>query len=187
MPNFKENLLTFGVAYGLCVQALDKAQIHTNLLPGEIITKRLVKAKKPWAVAAAALLLTGMAVDYASHYSSWRQRLQWPIPAWPMRSGKQAAHPTIRSHDRSSFTELTAKFDTIVETGKNLVSNVEGRLLWLELLKALDVAMPKDTRPAEERKETAEDVTARNELHITSMDCEYMDEARRRGTRASPR
>ena len=72
VPNFKENVLTFGVAYGLCVQGLDKAQIHTNLLPGEIITKRLVKAKKPWAVAAAALLLTGMAVNYASHYSSWR-------------------------------------------------------------------------------------------------------------------
>ena len=72
VPQFKENQLTFGVAYGLCVQALDKAQIHTNLLPGEIITKRLVKAKKPWAVAAAALLLVGMAVNYASHYSAWR-------------------------------------------------------------------------------------------------------------------
>ena len=35
--------------------------------------------------------------------------------------------------------------------------------------------MPKDTRPAEERKETADHVTTRTELHITSMDCEYMD------------
>ena len=86
----------------------------------------------------------------------------------------------------SSFTELTAKFDTIVETGKNLVSNVEGRLLWLELLKGLDAAMPKDTRPSEEKQETAEDVTARNELHITSLDCEYTAEPRL-GTRASPR
>ena len=76
----------------------------------------------------------------------------------------------------SAFGTLTTQFDEIVTTGKNLVSNVEGRLLWLEMLKALDAALPKDTRPAEERKETAEDVTARNELHIMSMDCEWTDE-----------
>ena len=56
-PQFKENQLTFGVAYGLCVQALDAGQLRTNLLPDEIVTTRLVRAKKPWAVAAAALLL----------------------------------------------------------------------------------------------------------------------------------
>ena len=49
---------------GLCVQALDKAQLRTNLLPEEIVTTRLVKAKKPWAVAAAALLLAGMTINY---------------------------------------------------------------------------------------------------------------------------
>ena len=100
VPKFKENLLTFGVAYGLCVQALDKAQIHTNLLPDEIITKRLVKAKKPWAVAAAALLLTGMAVDYASHYSAWRSasvgRSQYGLRR-VQQAGSLTA--TIRSND----------------------------------------------------------------------------------------
>ena len=71
-PQFKENQLTFGVAYGLCVQALDSAQLRTNLLPEEIITTRLVKAKKPWAVAAVALLLVGMTINYFSHYSAWK-------------------------------------------------------------------------------------------------------------------
>jgi len=177
VPNFKENILTFGVAYGLCVQGLDKAQIHTNLLPGEIITKRLVKAKKPWAVAAAALLMTGMAVDYASTYSSWRSAAVSPQYNQQMASALSAA--STLSSEASAMdaaqNELTTKFDGIVTTAKNLVSNVEGRLLWLELLKAIDAALPKDTRPAEERKETAEDVTSREELHITSMDCEYMD------------
>ena len=37
-------------------------------------------------------------------------------------------------------TTLTSQFDTMVETGKNLVSNVEGRLLWLEMLKAIDTS-----------------------------------------------
>ena len=58
------------MAYGLCVQALDRAQLRTNLLPEEIITTRLVKAKKPWAVAAVALLLVGLTINYFGHYSS---------------------------------------------------------------------------------------------------------------------
>ncbi len=179
VPNFKDNVLTFGVSYGLCIQALDKAQIHTNLLPGEIITKRLVKAKKPWAVAAAALLLTGMAVDYASQYSAWRSAAVDPAYSPEMASALSAANTLTQDASTmdTNYTTLTSQFDTIVETGKNLVSNVEGRLLWLEMLKALDSALPKDTRPADERKETAEDVTTRNELHITSMDCEFIPDA----------
>jgi type IV pilus assembly protein PilM len=58
-PVFSENILTFGVAYGLALQGLKKARLMTNLLPNEIRVERLVKAKKPWAVAAAALLLLG--------------------------------------------------------------------------------------------------------------------------------
>jgi type IV pilus assembly protein PilM len=179
VPNFKDNVLTFGVSYGLCVQALDKAQIHTNLLPGEIITKRLVKAKKPWAVAAAALLLTGMAVDYASHYSAWRSAAVDAAYSPEMARALSAANSLTQESSAmdAKYTTLTSQFDTIVETGRNLVSNVEGRLLWLEMLKAIDSALPKDTRPNDERKETAEDVTIRNELHITSMDCEFVADA----------
>ena len=56
---FTENQLTFPVAYGLCVQALGQGQISTNLLPEQIVTTRIVRAKKPWIVAAAALLMIG--------------------------------------------------------------------------------------------------------------------------------
>ena len=41
------------------------------------------------------------------------------------------------------------------------------------MLKAIDAALPKDTRPPEKRKETEEDIAKRPELHIQSMDCEY--------------
>src|SRR5437763_293409 len=60
-PIYAENVLSFGVAYGLALQGLTRAKLVTNLLPGEIRLERLVKAKKPWAVAAAALLLLGAA------------------------------------------------------------------------------------------------------------------------------
>jgi type IV pilus assembly protein PilM len=58
-PTFSENVLTFGVAYGLALQGMKQARLLTNLLPHEIRMERLVRAKKPWAVAAAALLILG--------------------------------------------------------------------------------------------------------------------------------
>jgi type IV pilus assembly protein PilM len=171
-PQFKENQLTFGVAYGLCVQALDSAQLRTNLLPEEIITTRLVRAKKPWAVAAVAMLLLGMTISYFGHYSS----LMTANVADPAMDGAIKSAASVKStatEFTTSNTELTTKFDQITTIGNNLQSNVDGRLLWLELLKAVDAALPKDTRPPEQRKETAEDIALRPELHIESMDCEY--------------
>src|SRR5215831_1981993 len=50
-PAFKENMLSFGVCYGLCVQGLGYGHLSTNLLPREIVKDRLIRAKKPWAVA----------------------------------------------------------------------------------------------------------------------------------------
>ncbi len=58
-PSFKENQPSFGVVYGLCLQALKRGPMQTNLLPKEIVVDRLIDAKKPWMTAAAASLLTG--------------------------------------------------------------------------------------------------------------------------------
>lgn len=60
-PVFVENLLSFPVAYGLALQGLGQARLGTNLLPHEIRFDREVRARKPWAVAAAATLLLGCA------------------------------------------------------------------------------------------------------------------------------
>ena len=54
----------------LRASAQEHAQLRTNLLPDEIITTRLVKAKKPWAVAAVALLLVGLTINYFMHYAA---------------------------------------------------------------------------------------------------------------------
>src|SRR5207237_2415258 len=68
---FNENLLTFPVAYGLALQGLKLSKLHTNLLPQEIQFDRMIRAKKPWAVAAAAALFLGagiLAGGYAVNY-----------------------------------------------------------------------------------------------------------------------
>ncbi len=180
VPQFKDNQLSFGVAYGLCVQSLDLAQIRTNLLPEEIVTTRLVRAKKPWAVAAVALLLLGMTINYFSHYSAWRTAALGPDN--PDMDRALQSSKTALSQAQSFLTTHstnTANFDNLVQVGTNLQSNVDGRLLWLELLKAIDTALPKDPRPIEDRKESAEDVQQRPELHITAMECEYLPDVSR--------
>ncbi len=70
-PAFTENVLSFGVAYGLAVQGLKLARLQTNLLPRELHVERLVRAKKPWAAAAGALLLfgiVGLMIGYAREH-----------------------------------------------------------------------------------------------------------------------
>jgi type IV pilus assembly protein PilM len=72
-PVFVDNLLTFPVAYGLALQALGVARLKTNLLPPEISWDRKIRAKKPWAAAAAACLLLGTFIwtlGYTAPYSA---------------------------------------------------------------------------------------------------------------------
>lgn len=178
VPQFKDNVLSFAVAYGLCVQGLDQAQLRTNLLPPEITTQRLVRSKKPWAVAAAAALLLGMTLNYFSHYSAWRSAATDKETAPLMADALQAsaAIATKSSGFESANQELKTRLQAIQTIGSNLRSNVDGRLLWLELLKAVDSALPKDSRPPAERQQTAKDVTERPELHIVRIDCEWQDD-----------
>jgi type IV pilus assembly protein PilM len=167
---FKDNILSFAVAYGLCVQGLGKSQIQTNLLPEEIVRTRMIRAKKPWAIAGITALFIGLTFNYFTHVSAWSDT-QTPAMDDAIKQAKTAQ--TTASTYAAERTDRMAVFTNIEEIGKNLVSNVEGRLLWMELLKGLDAAMPKDTRPAEERKDTKEDISERLELHITAFESKH--------------
>src|SRR5438876_6492680 len=46
-PAFTQNVLSFGVAYGLALQGLKKTKLQTNLLPQELQFERMIRAKKP--------------------------------------------------------------------------------------------------------------------------------------------
>jgi type IV pilus assembly protein PilM len=119
-----------------------------------------------------ALLLVGMTINYFMHYSSWKTAdTKDPAMSQALSAATQVAS-TVSSL-QSTHGSLATRFDEIVKIGDNLQSNVDGRLLWLELLKAIDAALPKDERPADQRKETPEDVAQRPELHIQSMECEF--------------
>ncbi len=59
-PLFRENVLSFGVSYGLAIQGLGLSQIQTSLLPAEILSQKLLRRKRPFFVAAAACVLVAV-------------------------------------------------------------------------------------------------------------------------------
>ena len=54
--NFSNHALNLATAYGLALQGLDLETVHANILPRQIIHKRLWKAKQPMFAVAAALV-----------------------------------------------------------------------------------------------------------------------------------
>ena len=56
-PLFRENVLSFGVAFGLAIQGLGLAAIHTSLLPPEILSQKILRKKRPFFVVAGACVL----------------------------------------------------------------------------------------------------------------------------------
>ncbi|TWT73556.1 Competence protein A [Posidoniimonas polymericola] len=173
-PQFEENQLAFATAYGLCVQGLGLAKLSTDLLPDELITSRLVRGKKPWAVAAAALLMVGMTANYAGYFGAWQTVDVAGDWSGPIKQAETLSRTS--STYTGEFTNLKEQFNTLRTVGDNLQSNADGRLLWPELVKAVDDAVPVDQRPREERERTAKDVTLREELHIQSMDVQHFDD-----------
>jgi type IV pilus assembly protein PilM len=166
-PAFKENALGFATCYGLALQALGKGGIQTNLLPGEVVKDRLIREKKPWAVAAAAVLLLGCTISLVSF-----SRALGTVDEEKFAPSEQKLQSVADKAARFERETSAAKdeFKRIDEIGQNLVSNVEGRLLWLELLKVVNKCLPEDVGP-----QPPEEVEQRRDLHITSLECQPTD------------
>ena len=106
-PAFADNILTYGVCYGLCLQAAGLSRLSTNLLPREIVTQRIIKAKKPWAVASVGALMLACALNFSFNYNVWSKVREEP---WKSAEGKAdtqnrraaATTPPSRPSNRNS-------------------------------------------------------------------------------------
>ncbi|MBA4016947.1 MAG: pilus assembly protein PilM [Pirellula sp.] len=185
-PAFKENMLSYGVCYGLALQGLKQAKVSTNLLPQEITQYRLIRAKKPWAIMAAALLLIGFAVNFYRHYEatySTRQTEDYFKPAVTSVNGLNS-NATIWAKD---FEDAKAQFTKTRQIGETFEQNVEGRILWLEVLRSINACLPREVPtaflktfdakhpPAEPRPQEML-MTLRPDLKITEFDCKRVDD-----------
>jgi len=168
-PAFKDNVLSFGVSYGLALQGLRVAKIKTNLLPREIVKDRMIRAKKPWAVGAAAALLLGCAVSYFGDWRVWRSVEKDFFASAVARankvSGDAASHATAYKTAQDDFAKTT-------KIEQNLLPNQDVRVRWLELLKIIDVSLPRNPDP-EKRPDKIEE---REEILITSIVWKHVDD-----------
>jgi type IV pilus assembly protein PilM len=181
-PAFHENIGCFGACYGLAIQALGKGGVRTNLLPRQLVVDRLIRRKKPWGLGVAALLLLGVTISFASFARALstvdKKRLADDGKTTFEAAEQQSIRVKKDADDwKRGAEEATTQFNATDQIGQHLVGNVEGRFLWLELLRAINVCLPhdalstaKDGAPAAEKE-----IDQRNRLYITSLDCQYFE------------
>ncbi len=163
---FSENVLTFAVAYGLALQGIKRARLMTNLLPHEIRVERLVKAKKPFAVAAAAALLfagMGLALSYGLEYRTWgNKRVQDAV---------KAAEDKKKEADAAASAFKAAK-DKVTEEENAVRTIVAGQFErdnWPELYKFISAAIPQPDNSKRKFEVLAEDGTEADTITIDNI------------------
>jgi type IV pilus assembly protein PilM len=149
---YTENVLSFGVAYGLALQGLNVARLHTNLLPHDIQVDRLIRAKKPWAVTAAAALLLGTTVLTFGYHMQHRAVASDPVKT-AMKNGDAVKK---RADDfNSKVSAVQSQIADHIKAVKSIVSGQDERLNWMEFDKFINTALPKpdgSNLPAEAKK-----------------------------------
>ena len=179
-PIFRDNFLSFGPCYGLCLQTLEMAQVDTDLLPREIITERLVEAKRPWVIASISALLLGCAFNYFFVYGAWLEvnkelRTEWVGPM----SAANNAHVQSSNH-LDQDDKLKKELNHLTAVGDELVGNNERRLMWLELFRALNAALPRapDFQPGVWRDPNDQKYTfdSRVDLYIKTLESQYFED-----------
>jgi type IV pilus assembly protein PilM len=175
-PAFKDNILSFGVCYGLCLQGLESGGLRTNLLPKEISMDRLIRRKKPWAVAAAAVVMLACTVSYAAY------ALQYNAVKESLWSGALAQATQVDGDSKrlqGDYDVAKKKYEETKAKGKRLVNNLQNRSRWLEFLTQLDKCLPVDKSPmpnSTDPEKLRHDIMHREQLLITNVDSQQVDD-----------
>jgi type IV pilus assembly protein PilM len=143
-PQFQENVLSFAVAYGLGLQGLGKSQLRTNLLPPEIEQVRLIRAKKPWALIASALILVGFASLF---WGDYKVLAKVDTTAFKEAVADAKNISTKGAGYKAEFDKGKSEWETEFNVGKLLVVDPADRGKWPALLKTINSYMP---NPAKE-------------------------------------
>ncbi len=173
-PKFRDNAPTFAVCYGLCLQGLNNSQMHTSLVPREILTERMIRAKKPWTVAALAVLLLGLSGHYAFTGRSWATTHD---DVWSNSVSAVTNMESYKSDHESRDSELDAQLSYLNVMGKEVSGNAERRLKWLEIIKTVNNAVPRKSF-VDGKIPTREEVPLdeREDIHITRFDTKYYED-----------
>ena len=134
-PQFQDNMASFAVAYGLGVQGLGKGGLSTNLLPPEIERVRLIRAKKPWALAASALIMLGLSSLFVLGPYRLLAKVSTPQFATAVAQAKTVTKKgtDIKTALEAAKNAWQGKYDE----GASLIVDPTYRALWPSFLKTI--------------------------------------------------
>jgi type IV pilus assembly protein PilM len=143
-PQFQDNLASFAVAYGLGIQGLGRGGLLTNLLPPEIERLRLVRSKKPWALAASALVLLGLTLLF----TLGDYRVLAHVTTTPFKNAVNQAKTVSKRGATlvSEFDKAKGDWDGKFSEGKALVIDPTDRALWPDFLRTLSAFFPEPVK-----------------------------------------
>jgi type IV pilus assembly protein PilM len=119
-----EHILTLAVAYGLAVQGLGAATVSTNLLPREILRRRQWRRKRPYFIAASAVLLAALGVRVWSTHA----RAAALEPTQQFRQAERISRSLNRL--RSQYVRLQRETGDPNELAGAYLEMYEGREFW---------------------------------------------------------
>jgi len=127
-------------------------------------------------VAAAALLLLGCSISFAA-YALALDKVD--AERWKAAEAQASQFNVTAGRLKIDCEQARKEFTETNEIGQHLVGNVEGRIRWLELLKAINGCLPPDPprqAGAPPLADDAERITESKELHVTSLACQPLDD-----------
>jgi type IV pilus assembly protein PilM len=139
-PAYTENVLSFAVAYGLALQGLKEGRLQTNLLPNEIRVERMIRGKKPWAVAAAASLLLGTAV-LAVGYD--RAHLSYASPEIKKAVGDSKSTVQQVATFKKKFEDAQKEIQNDTDAVKSIILGQDERMNWIQFNQFINRSLPR--------------------------------------------
>lgn len=158
-PELMEQLLSFGVAYGLAIQGLGLAKITSNLLPPEIIKQVVWRKKAPWFIGAAACLALSAGMIWGRNYTD-AAALGKPVESAPppasvdeaMRYIEGPADPDPKAHAAKVIAAATflsnelgrveGEINQQIEKVRNVEKLQTNKVVWPRLLSMIFSALP---------------------------------------------
>ena len=188
--SFQNNLLSFASCYGLCLQGLQKGQIKTNLLPREIVVKRIIEAKKPWVLTAVCSVMAGLALGFLFTTGSWYKSeanfeddkgVTWDKAYQKVATTDQTSRAFIQED-----LEQKKTLDKLNALSKELTSASEQKASWLEFQFALSQAFPVDERIEKLKNEGVEKVDPkvipfadRKEMYVDHIESKFVKDIKK--------
>ncbi len=143
-PQFQDNLASFAVAYGLGVQGLSRGALGTNLLPPEIERVRLIRAKKPWALAASALILLGLTLLFT--LGDFRVLAGVTTPQFKEAVNQAKTVSKNGAAQKQAFEAAKKDYEAKYSEGTALITDPKDRAMWPQFLKTISAYFPDPVR-----------------------------------------